>query len=277
MNTHPPAWHADADDLADYLSGRATAVLAASLETHLLGCAQCRDRLAAISSPLDQERAWARLADAIDRPSRGPWIVRSAAATPVMLQAALVAVLLVGLVPLLAATAFGDSGLVTLLVVAPLAPVAAVALAYRDSSDPSGEMALAAPVAGLRVVALRALLVTAAALPLAVVVLLAVDAWLVEVSVELAFAWCLPGLAMSALVLVSGTTRVDPAQVAVAAGSGWAVLVGAVVVAHRTLDPDVVVDLLAGPGVQVGALGIVVSALALTVARRDVVAYRRTS
>ncbi|MFC7492795.1 MULTISPECIES: hypothetical protein [unclassified Nocardioides] len=275
MSTPHAAWHADDQDLATYVAGGTPPVLAASLESHLLGCGRCRSRLAALSNPAEQELAWNRLADAVDRPSRSPWIVRSAVATPLMVQAALIATLVVGLVPLVAASAFGESGLITLLVLAPLAPVAAVALAYRDASDPSGEIALAAPTAGLRTVALRALLVSAVALPLAFGVLLAVDRLIDDVPVALAFAWCLPGLALSALVLLAGTTRIDPAQVAVAASAGWALLVGTVVIAHRTLRPDVFVDAIAAPGVQVGALAVAVAAVVLTVVRRDAVAYRR--
>lgn len=271
------AWHADDQDLDAYLAGGTPPVLAASLETHLLRCAGCRTRLGELSSATEQELAWARLADAVDRPSRRPWIVRSAVATPVMVQAAALAVLLVGLVPLVAATAFGDGGVVTLLVLAPLAPVAAVALAYRDAADPSGEMGLAAPTAGLRLVALRALLVSAVALPLALGVLLAVDSWVGDVPVRVAFAWCLPGLALTALVLLAGTTRVDPVQVAVVASAGWALLVGSIVVADRALAPEVVADAIAGPLVQAGALTVAVAALVLTVARRDAVAYRRTA
>jgi hypothetical protein len=277
VSTHRTAWHADDQDLSTYLAGGAPPVLAASLESHLLGCADCRTRLGALSDPTEQELAWNRLADVVDRPSRTSWFVRSAIATPVMLQAALLATFLVGLVPLVAASAFGDLGIVLLLVVAPLAPVAAVALAYRDGSDPSGEMGLAAPAAGLRLVALRALLVSAVALPVAVGVMLAFDHWIDDVPVQLAFAWCLPGLALTALVLLSGTTRLDPAQVAGAASAGWAVLVGSLVVARRSLHPEVFADVVASPAVQAAALAVAVAAVALTVARRDAVAYRRNA
>ncbi len=277
MNPNPMAWHADDQDLTTYLSGTASLVLAASLEAHLLGCADCRSRLGALIGPTEQEVAWQRLADAVDRPSRSPWIVRSAVATPVMVQAAALAVLLVGLVPLLAATAWGDRGLVTLLVLAPLAPVAAVALAYRDTSDPSGEMALAAPVAGLRLVALRALLVAAVAMPIAVGVLLAVDRWIGDVPVRLAFAWCLPGLALAALVLLAGTTRLDPVHVAVATSTGWAFLVGAIVFVERSVRLDLFADAIAGPAAQGAALAVTATAVIITVVRRDAVAYRRTA
>ena len=276
MSTDRVTWHADDDDLATYVAVATPPVLAASLETHLLGCADCRARLAALADPAQVELAWERLADVVDRPSR-PWLVRSAVATPPMVRAALVAVVLVGVVPLLAAGALGDAGIVALLVLAPLAPVAAVAFAYRDAADPSGEISLAAPRAGLPLVAQRALLVAAVALPLAFGVLLVVDVWLQDVPVSLAFAWCLPGLALAALVLLAGTTRVDPAQVAAVASAGWALLVGSVVVVHRTLRPEALGDRLAHPTVQLGALVVLAGALLLTVARRDTVSYRRTA
>ncbi|HEU5038916.1 MAG TPA: zf-HC2 domain-containing protein [Nocardioides sp.] len=277
MSTHHTPWHADDRDLAAYVAGGAPHVLAASLESHLASCPACRARIATLSDPSDREQAWTRLADVIDRPSRRSWVLRSAVATPAMLQAAVAAVLLVGLVPLLTATVAGDMGLVALLVLAPLAPVAAVALAYRDVSDPAGEIALATPAAGLRLVALRALLVAAVALPVAFLVLLAVDLWVQDVPVRLALAWCLPGLALAALTLLAGTTRLDPLEVALAAAGGWALLVAVAVTVHRTLRPEALADVVAAPALQSAALVVALGAVALTVVRRDAVGYRRTA
>lgn len=274
MSIHETEWHADDAVLASYVAGRTDRVLAASLETHLLGCADCRGRLAAHTT--DTELAWDRLADVIDRPSR-PWLVRSTIATPALARAALVAVLLVGVVPLLISAVAGDAGLVALLILAPLAPVAAVAFAYRDHADPTGEISLATPAAGLRLVALRALVVAAVALPLALLVLAAYDRWVEAVPLQAGFAWFLPGLALAALVLLAGTTRLDPTYVAVGASGGWALLVAVVVTVRRTLRPEVFVDQLAAPGVQAVALAVAVAAVLLTVARRDAVAYRRTA
>ena len=42
---------------------------------------------------------------------------------------------------------------------------------------------------------------------------------------RLGVAWCLPGLALAALVLLAGTTRLDPLHVAVGLSAGWAVAV----------------------------------------------------
>jgi hypothetical protein len=283
VSTHRTEWHADVPDLAAYAAGEVPPVPAASIEAHLIGCAACRAQLGAVSDAGERGRAWDRLADVIDRPSTslvaritgGHWLARSAVATPAMVRAALVAVLLVGVVPLVTASAVGDAGLVALLVLAPLAPVAAVALAYRDRTDPAGEISLPTPTSGLRLVAQRALVVASVALPMAFLTLGAVDLWIEDVPVRLALAWCLPGLALSALVLLAGTTRFDPTQVAVALSGAWALLVAVGVTVRRTLRPEALADLVAGPAVQTASLALAVLAITLTVVRRDAVAYRR--
>jgi hypothetical protein len=277
-----PEWHADEQQLAAYLSGQAPRTLTASVEAHLLACARCREAIAAGTDAAATTEAWDRLADAVDRPSpsllgrlAGHRVARSAVATPALLRAAATAALLLGLVPLLAGLASGDAAVVVLLVLAPLAPVAAVALAYRDWTDPAGEMSLAAPSAGLRLVAMRALAVSLLALPLAVASMVAVEAWAGDVPLRLAAAWVLPGVALASLVLLAGTTRLDPWDVALGLSGGWALAVLATVTARRSLRPEMFVELLAGPAVQAAALAVSVAALTLTVVRRDAVTYRR--
>ena len=164
------------------------------------------------------------------------------------------------------------SGMPTLLLaLAPLAPTAAVVLAYRVGSDPVGEMALATPLAGLRLVSRRALLVGAVALPVGVVAAL-----LTGLSTTVALAWILPGLALSALVLLAGTTRLDPAYAAAGLGSAWALAVG-IPSAVRRSAADVVAVHIASPTFQLTALVVALTALALTVSRRERIAYRRTA
>ena len=278
-----PEWHAGEQALAAYVSGGAPRALAASVEAHLLSCSDCRADLGRLSGDTESDRAWERLADSIDRPSvtplgrltKGHWFVRSSVATPAMLQAALGAMMLVGLVPLAAAITAGDAGLVLLLVLAPLAPMAAVALAYREWADPAGEISLATASAGLKLVALRALVVSLAALPFAFLVLVVVDIWAGDVPIRLGAAWCLPGLALAALVLLAGTTRLDPLQVAIGISVAWTVTVATQVTVGRSLRPEHFLDIIAGPAVQAAALAVLCAAVLLTVVRRDAVAYRR--
>ena len=246
MSTERTEWHAGEQELEDYVSGRTPRALAASMEAHLLSCARCRHNLRRHRRRRRAATlAWSRLADSIDRPTptplarltHGHWFARSVIATPAMVQAALAALVLIALVPLAAAMTSGSAGLVVLLVLAPLAPMAAVTLAYREWADPAGEISLATPSAGLRLVALRAVAVSLAAIPLAFLVLVAVDAWAGDVPLRLGAAWFLPGLALAALVLLTGTTRLDPFHVAVGISAGWAVSVLAVVTVGRSLRP----------------------------------------
>ena len=262
-------WHADPNDLAAYAGGADDPVLAASVETHLLRCADCRTALARVADRRETERRWATLTDVVDTPRAAP-LARLGVSTRPLRAAWLLAALLVLLVPVVPALVTGGPGLPTLLLaLAPIAPSLAVALAYRTSSDPAGEMALAAPVAGLRIVSVRALLVGLAAAPLGVAAALAV-----QLPLAVALGWLLPGLALSSLVLLAGTTRVDPAAVPGALSITWALAVG-MPAASRRDSVDAVIDTVAGAPVQLLALAIAVAALALTVSRREQIAYRR--
>ncbi len=133
-------------------------------------------------------------------------------------------------------------------------------------------MALAAPVAGLRIVSARALLVGLVAAPLGVAAALLLDQPL-----AVALGWLLPGLAMSSLVLLAGTTRVDPALVAGGLGDRLGARGGRRPAATRRASVDAVIDTVAGAPVQLLALAVAVAALALTVSRREQVAYRRNA
>lgn len=271
------SWHVHPDHLRHYAAGSAGQAVVASVEAHLLACERCRAAMADVAGPGDRDAAWERLAVSVDRPrsrllsraSGSTGLLRASVATPAMVGAALTAAVVVGLVPLLVAFAAPGTGLVALLVLAPLAPSAAVALAYREWADPAGEIGLAVPTAGLRLVALRAAAVSAVSLPVAVGVLLLVDALVTDVPVSFGFAWGLPGLALAALVLLAGTTRLDPGYVALGLGSGWALTVVAVARLHRSMRPEQFVDLIWGPGVQLGALVVLTAAVSLTVLRRD--------
>ena len=278
MNT----WHANPTDLAAYAAGEGDPLLAASVETHLLRCADCRAVLAGsrAGSPAgtptgpgpETERRWADLTAVVDRPAASP-LARLGISSRPLRTAWLAAALLVLTVPLVPALVAGRGpGLPTLmLALAPIAPTIAVVVAYRKDSDPAGEMALAAPVAGLRIVSGRALLVAIAAAPVGIAASL-----LLGLPLHVALGWLLPGLALSSLVLLAGTTRLDPALVAGLIGTAWAVAVAAPS-ATRRASADAVAATVSGPSVQLLALGVAAVAIVLTVSRRESVAYRRSA
>jgi hypothetical protein len=275
------AWHVSDPDLVAYLSGTAGTVLTASVESHLLGCAGCRGSLATVrgaEARADSERRWTALVEHIDRPQhswtsrvRPVLLTRASVSSPPLLAAWLFAVVAVLVLPVLPVVLAGRDATTALLAVAPLAPLGAVALAYRRGSDPAGELALATPLAGFRLVAVRALLVALVAAPVGVLA-----AFALGLPSYVAFGWLLPGLALCSLVLLGGTVLRDPSVLAGALGAGWALAVSLPALRSRGTS-DLVADLVASSGVQLLTLTIAVAALALACARRDHVTYRRTA
>jgi hypothetical protein len=264
-------WHADEETLRAWADGSAAPVPAASLEAHLLRCDECRRRMATLgpSTPgSDAVRRWDALADRIDRPRSNP-LLRLGLATPGLRTAWLSSILLLLTLPV--AVSVLDLRLPVFMALAPVAPLAAVALTYGRHAEPAGELALATPTAGLRLVAARAVLVALPAVPIGIGVAL-----LLGLPTPVALGWLLPGAALASLVALAGTTRLDPAVVAASLGSLWAVAVSWPA-ASRRVPADVVTDLVASTPIQLTALVVALAAIALTVARRDTVAYRRTA
>lgn len=266
-------WHASPEDLTSYRAGGASPTVAASLDAHLIRCDRCRQALSQVDAPgaaADSERRWQMVEARLGaRASRGPArsLLRLGVSSRPLAAALLLAVAFLIAVPLVVASISGRSVEATLLAGAPLAPMVAVALSYRRETDPVGELALAAPLAGIRLVSRRALLVAAVSAPVGVAGGLALG-----IPLGVALAWLLPGLALSVLVLLAGTTRLDPAIVTACLGSAWAL---AVSVAAWRDGADMVARALAGAPTQLMSLLVAVLALALFVGRRDRLSYRR--
>jgi hypothetical protein len=219
-------WHVATSQLEAFRDGTIGSTHAASVEAHLVSCARCRRALACdagADATQRQHRMWARITDEVDRP--GPnarfdsvW-ARSTVGSPPLAGAALVALLLVLALPLLADAMSARAGVAALLAFAPLAPLLGVVAAFRPSSDPAGEITLATPVATMRLVLLRTLVVAMTSIPVGLLaaVLLPVRTWLL-------LGWVLPGLALCAVTLAVGT-RIEVGRLAVSLAVVWAVLV----------------------------------------------------
>ena len=224
-------WHIDDRALESYVAGTADSASGSSAEQHLVHCAGCRERLAVLVPGDLLDRAWTGVLEDVQapRPSlvermlcrlgvstdqalllwtapafRAPWLAATA------LTVAFVA---------LAATTSDTRGLVLFLVVAPLLPVAGVALAYGPDADESYEITTAAPASALRLVLLRTVAVLVTTLPLIVVA-----GWLVPGQEGLAVTWLAPSLAAVTATLAASTwTSVSRAALAVCVI--WGVLV----------------------------------------------------
>lgn len=226
-------WHASDLDLAEYLDGTITHVHAASVEAHLLGCADCRRRLSETRSAASgADRMWARIADEVDRPSRrlghtdGIW-ARALFGSPALAAATLAAVAGVLALPM-AVELFSVRVAVTILMaIAPVAPALGVVAAFRPSTEPSGEMGRVAPLGSTRLLLARALVVAVGALPAGLLATL-----LLPLPASKLLVWVVPGLAFTAVSLALATHG-DPTRPALALAVAWAAVVGLLAVDLR--------------------------------------------
>ncbi|MFH8242950.1 zf-HC2 domain-containing protein [Streptomyces sp. NPDC018321] len=228
-------WHVDEADLRAYARGELAAPALWSADTHLTACAHCRAALAQVSDSAALDAGWERLDAELDAPRPG-WFegllvrcgvgdgtARLLAATPVLRRSWLGAVVAVLLTAFLVAYAAGAADRPTLfLAVAPLLPLASVALAYGPALDPTYEMAVVSPLHGFRLLMIRTVAVLSVALGVGGLASLAMPGYGLR-----ALAWLLPGLALTATGLAL-TPRLGPvAAPSVVAGAWVAVLLAA--------------------------------------------------
>ncbi|MEU3950127.1 zf-HC2 domain-containing protein [Streptomyces sp. NPDC029526] len=228
-------WHVPEEDLRAYARGELAAPMLWSADSHLTACAACRAVLAEAADPVALDAGWERLDAALDAPRTGlleSLLVRAGvadhtarllAATPVLRRSWLGAVVAVLALTVLATHAARDAASPTLfLALAPLLPLAGVALSYGPALDPTYEMAVVAPTHGFRLLMIRTVAVLAVALGLNGLATLALPGYGPR-----ALAWLLPALALTATCLAL-TPRLGPALAPLLVGGGWvAVLVAA--------------------------------------------------
>jgi hypothetical protein len=187
-----------------------------------------------------------------------PHVTRLVVATPALRRSWFIAV---GLMVFIGLTAADDAdpraSAFLLLLLAPIAPVLGVALAYGTPGDPGHEVHLATPMSGLR------LLLTRTAVVLAVVVpLVTLPALLSPVTRPWAVAWVLPALAVTSFALALMTVT-SPNRSAGLAAVAWIV---AAVVARNSAHDELAAFL---PAAQLVAVVLALGCGLVTVLRRD--------
>ncbi len=209
------SWHASDDLLRGYVDGDDLAAdVVWAVEVHMETCADCRARLAdkadAVAPLLD--RVWADLEPAPEPAPvrRGRWLATWA--TPAMAPW-LAMTVLVTVTALLADRLIPPPYPSLALLLAPIAPVTAVAAAWARGLDPAHELVAATPRSGLYLVLRRTLAVLVVVIPL-----LAATTWTSPLR------WLLPCLAFTAATLALGGF-VGVRRAATALIGGWAVLV----------------------------------------------------
>jgi hypothetical protein len=234
-------WHASDAALEGWVDGTCGSVVGASVEQHVVQCAECRARVAGLVPAGSVDAGWEALLAAVETP--GPsrlerFLLRiglSPADTVIIVTAPRILVAwFTGLVCMLGFTFIArdvsgqDGVLVAFLLAAPLLPVVGVALAYGPGADPAYEAVLASPYRMFRLALLRSATVLAIALPL-----IATVGLLLPISTTAAVAWLLPAAGFVLAVLVA-STWVNPEYAAGAIVAAW---VGAVAWSVRAGDP----------------------------------------
>lgn len=223
-------WHLDDDLLDAYVEDRPmTPALTASVEAHLERCPVCQARLAPVADAPRLDAVWADVVDTLDAPRRPRLerlLVRIGVAedtarllvvTP-SLQLSWLTGTAIALALALAVAHSGDRGVALFLALAPVLPVAGVAVAFNARTDPLHEVALAAPYSSYRLLLVRSAAVLVTTLALAVVA-----AALLPSAPLVAAAWLLPALALTCTSLAL-STRIDPALSSAGLSLGWLTL-----------------------------------------------------
>lgn len=210
MTTSPrsSAWHADADLLDAYATGRLGALDAASVEQHLDHCTACRGLVRPLVEDVVLGRMWAHVRDGVERPAP-PAAVRLArrlglseptsvllAATTALRTAWLTSSLVAVGFALVASRFTGPNTLWPFLLVAPLVPVLGVGASYEAADDPGEALAVTAPYGRARLIWVRTVAVLVTCLPVTALLglLLPGPGWV-------AAAWLGPALAIVPVML----------------------------------------------------------------------------
>ncbi|WP_406124848.1 zf-HC2 domain-containing protein [Streptomyces sp. NBC_00989] len=220
-------WHVAEDDVRAYARGELAPPMLWSADTHIAQCAECRALLASVTDPVALDVGWERLDAELDAPRRGlvesllvrigvaDHTARLLAATPVLRRSWLSAVALVLAMTVLVTNTSGVATPNVFLALAPLLPLAGVAMAYGPVLDPTYEMTVVAPLHGFRLLMIRTTAVLVAGLGLNGLATLALPGYGLA-----ALAWLLPALALTATSLAL-TPRLGPVLAPGVVGGAW--------------------------------------------------------
>lgn len=256
------SWHVSEQLVTSYATGQLVGARAASVEAHVMTCAECRSAVNAAVAPERMHGIWSAIEDEADMPRRS-WAERVLAslgmsdsdARLVSVAPSLHASWLLSLAAVLAFAVWASNsqsgGTTLFLILAPIVPVLAVGGSYGRWIDPTFEVSVASPYPTMRLVLLRSTAVVAVSGALALVASLFVP------SGGNAAAWLLPCLALLSITLVVARWFALPLAAAGVAACYSLPLLGALV-----NDRDVA-GLLLSTSLQWAALALSVGCCAL--------------
>lgn len=243
--SHPRAWHCDQAALTAFAQGTVDPVSGASVETHLMTCAECRAAVTRLYPRDLLDEVWVGVREAVEDPAPAPVeqlltrlglsaeTARLLASVPAMRGAWLLGLACATLFALVATAMSDELGVFTFLVIAPMAPLAGVAASFGGDADPAHALVATTPYSSVRLLMVRAAGVLCTSLPLTVLVGLALPgpAWL-------ALAWLAPAAAAVTLTLALGPW-IGHTVVATVLAATWS---AALVATARMDDPLVLIE-----------------------------------
>ena len=224
------SWHADPALMETYSLGVLDEAHASSIEAHLLRCEPCRTSIARHVGRARLDGLWEAIDERVEPVRTGfverllarsgvpDHVARVLAATP-SLRLSWFAAVAVALAFATGAARGGRFGLLLFLLVAPLIPLAGVAVAYGPGVDPTYEVGLAAPMRSYRLLMIRALAVLTAS-----TALIGMAATALPHLDWTAAAWLLPALGLSTANLALSSYW-SPPRVTVSVVAAWATAV----------------------------------------------------
>ncbi len=284
MTSPTSTWHVPDRDLERYVAGTIDAVSATSVESHVVTCNVCQQRLGQqlhaegpdTANTTAADATWRAIADAIDQPTatRHRMLGRLARrhpmatvtfGTPALRWAGALALGLVLLAPLLLnGIGLTGAGLTLLFVLAPLVPLAGIAASYSLTVEPVGELAFATPARTSRLLLWRGLCVLSISIPVGVLAAIPFSA-----PAGLLVGWILPALALCAITIAAATWR-DPVPVAAGLALVWAVAVVLLTVGAGRSAASITDELASwAPTLQVLSLAAISAGVAVAASRRQ--------
>jgi hypothetical protein len=206
-------WHVEDEMLVRYAEGDLDEPRIFSIEAHLLSCEICRGALAQQASAERLEHMWGEVLEAVESPRPGPverllqalgvreHTARLLSATPSLRLSWFLAVAMaLGFSVVAAHAKPNDAGQLLFLCVAPLLPVAGVAVAFGPGVDPTYEIGVASPLKNFNLLMTRAVAVL-----LSTTILAGMSALFLPSLDWTAAAWLLPALGLTATTLALAT------------------------------------------------------------------------
>lgn len=266
------SWHVEPEMLEAYAHNAIDDVHAYSVEAHLVTCSVCRTRIASLGDQERLEILWSEINEVVTGPEPGiverfllrlgvkDHVARLLAATP-SLSLSWLGGLVLALSFAVVAAHMSAKGFLLFLILAPLLPLAGVAVAYGPRVDPTYEIGLASPMSSFNLLLIRATAVLATSGGLAFVAALALPQknWAV-------IAWLVPSLGLT-LASLALSTYISPLRAAAGVSLLW--ITGSVRALYYVANTSATAEDVFAGTIQMVLLMVTLTSVALLFGRRE--------